>query len=136
MRKILSLICCLAAIAIASTHAWAEYEAVSHAVNTYDGQCGGHNDDLEMPDDIQDAWSLALSSPFPGCAYSQVAESFDEEVRRKYWTDDSLFWYGADDDDPDGTDFADVALFLGHGFHYFNQQGCRLIGQKVYLLWI
>lgn len=71
----------------------------------------------EGPDDLAycDDWVDVMENAFDAEGWTQTENRTNAEVDGRDWSDDSKVSYGADDVDPFGSDFAEVAMLCSHG---------------------
>ena len=60
---------------------------------------------------------------FQNMGYNQIKTNFNTQVDARDWVDSRARSWGKDYVDPYGTDFADVAMYTGHGGRVCNQNG-------------
>jgi hypothetical protein len=109
--------------------AQAEYESVAHAVRLYgdeEGRCFCQ-DEASKPCSEPTIWET-YANTFDNrmtttMSYAQTEKFFNMSVDPQDFIDPALevmgpgVPYGLDNDDPYGTDFADVIFYAGHGNH-------------------
>ncbi|HET6337994.1 MAG TPA: DUF6345 domain-containing protein [Polyangiales bacterium] len=119
-------------ILLLGSPAQAEYESVAHAVRYYgweEGRCGCF-DEINKPCTEPAIWET-YAATFDNrmtttMAYEQTEKYLNMSVDPFDFVDPALnvlgpgVTYGADADDPYGTDFADVIFYAGHGNHACN----------------
>lgn len=100
------------AVMIVSASAFAEYEMVAFGVRSFGAadECPGS--DLTYP--VLDATKVHNALEDLGYDQHQLYSSHDVDGRD--FTDRAREDWGRDENDPTGTDFADVVFYAGHGF--------------------
>jgi hypothetical protein len=114
--RVCGTLLCLGVVTQA-TSALATFEVVTHAVNQYaqtNGAaycCAGC---AELANPTGDANVFLTGGQFSS-NYNQVQQWTNRDVDGRDWVDPAQFAWGADNNDPQGTDFADVIFYSGHG---------------------
>jgi hypothetical protein len=90
----------------------AEYESVIFGVDDFNCRtCCPYGDELSYSAETADD----MDTGFELINYDQTTWYSNGAVDGRDWTDDSRRIWGTDDDDPYGTDYADVAVIISHG---------------------
>jgi hypothetical protein len=83
----------------------------SNECGSVDPDDGSVTPDLNFCDD----WADIMEDGFDAEGWDQTENRTNAFVDGRDWTDSALETWGADDDDPNGSDFAEVAMLCGHG---------------------
>jgi hypothetical protein len=101
----------------------ADYEAAVFYVDKY----GKNSDDLCCDEcsslDNPETYAATVANVLDGMGYDQVEFNDNSSVDGKDWTDSGSYNWGRDEVDPQGTDFADVVFYAGHGGHHCDSYG-------------
>ncbi|MBL4689578.1 MAG: hypothetical protein JKY37_33630 [Nannocystaceae bacterium] len=107
----------------------AAYESVAHGVITYQGPGTCNSSNLTYATYDAMAWDAAIVSYNSAYQSANAWKWLDAQVDgADFW--DAGFFYGADETNHYGTDWADVIFFSGHGGH----NGCAGSTRWTYLV--
>lgn len=110
-----------AAALLAPAPAGRAQEMVAHGVNQFGlgaNECGSQDpDDGSVTADLSycDDWADVMEDAFDAEGWNQTENRTNAAVDPRDWSDlDKISW-GADEADPTGSDFAEVAMLCSHG---------------------